>query len=98
MSDEGVWCCVLQAKLTYFDVKLHFGDEQFEVDAAQLSIAFAQVTLRMRETLTQEGGANSMQLGKSLFWLCSKDVAAGEKQCRGQCNCIQEANMDRIKI
>lgn len=120
MSDEGVWCCVLQAKLTYFDVKLHFGDEQFEVDAAQLSIAFAQVTLRMREMLTQEGGNvikvrgkkkcsywlvedNRWEpilcnLRKSLFWLCSKDVAAGEKQCRGQCNCIQEANMDRIKI
>lgn len=56
MSDEGVWRCVIQAKLTYFDVKLHFGDEQFEVDAAQLSIAFAQVSLRMREMLTQEGG------------------------------------------
>lgn len=26
-------------------MKLHFGDEQFEVDAAQLSIAFTQVTL-----------------------------------------------------
>lgn len=27
-------------------MKLHFGDEQFEVDAAQLPIAFTQVTLR----------------------------------------------------
>lgn len=26
-------------------MKLHFGDEQFEVDAAQLPIAFTQVTL-----------------------------------------------------
>lgn len=26
-------------------MKLHFGDEQFEVDAAQLPVAFAQVTL-----------------------------------------------------
>lgn len=29
-------------------MKLHFGDEQFEVDAAQLPVAFAQVTLRGR--------------------------------------------------
>lgn len=35
----------LQARTTHFDVKLHFGDEQFEVDAAQLPIAFTQVTL-----------------------------------------------------
>lgn len=26
-------------------MELHFGDEQFEVDAAQLPIAFTQVTL-----------------------------------------------------
>lgn len=36
---------VLLVRTTHFDVKLHFGDEQFEVDAAQLSIAFTQVTL-----------------------------------------------------
>lgn len=34
-----------EARTTHFDVKLHFGDEQFEVDAAQLSIAFTEVTL-----------------------------------------------------
>lgn len=30
-------------------MKLHFGDEQFEVDAAQLPIAFTQVTLVERD-------------------------------------------------
>lgn len=34
---------------THFNVKLHFGDEQFEVDAAQLPIAFTQMTLRIRD-------------------------------------------------
>lgn len=38
---------------THFDVKLHFGDEQFEVDAAQLPIAFTQVTLGKREEVEQ---------------------------------------------
>lgn len=32
--------------ITHFDVELHLGDKQFEVDAAQLPIAFTQVTLR----------------------------------------------------
>lgn len=42
---------VLWDRTTHFDVKLHFGDEQFEVDAAQLPIAFTQVTLWVeRET------------------------------------------------
>lgn len=36
---------LLWVRTTHFDVKLHFGDQQFEVDAAQLSIAFTQVTL-----------------------------------------------------
>jgi hypothetical protein len=36
-------------------VKLHFGDEQFEVDAAQLSIAFAEVTLGVRERENRNG-------------------------------------------
>lgn len=49
----------LQARTTHFDVKLHFGDEQFEVDAAQLPIAFTQVTLgggggAERETLREK--------------------------------------------
>lgn len=49
----------LQARTTHFDVKLHFGDEQFEVDAAQLPIAFTQVTLgggggAERETLRKK--------------------------------------------
>lgn len=35
-----------KASVTHFNVKLHFGDEQFEVDAAQLPIAFTQMTLR----------------------------------------------------
>lgn len=35
-----------KVSVTHFDVKLHFGDEQFEVDAAQLPIAFTQMTLR----------------------------------------------------
>lgn len=34
-----------KASVTHFDVKLHFGDDQFEVDAAQLPVAFAQMTL-----------------------------------------------------
>lgn len=29
-------------------MELHFGDEQFEVDAAQLPVAFTQVTLEGR--------------------------------------------------
>lgn len=37
-------------------MKLHFGDEQFEVDAAQLPIAFTQVTLGERE-----GGAGQRE-------------------------------------
>lgn len=41
-SKRRLWdsAVVLQAEPTHFDVKLHFGDEQFEVDAAQLPIAF----------------------------------------------------------
>ena len=35
-------------------MKLHFGDEQFEVDAAQLPIAFAEVTLGARKTGQKE--------------------------------------------
>lgn len=31
-------------------MKLHFGDEQFEVDAAQLPVAFTQVTLKGQKT------------------------------------------------
>ena len=31
---------------THFDVELHLGDKQFEVDAAQLPVSFTQVTLR----------------------------------------------------
>lgn len=38
-----------KAPVTHFDVKLHFGDEQFEVDAAQLPIAFTQMTLKQGE-------------------------------------------------
>lgn len=36
-------------------MKLHFGDEQFEVDAAQLPIAFTQVTLGGGEKEVEEG-------------------------------------------
>lgn len=64
--------------MTYFDVKLHFGDEQFEVDAAQLSIAFAQVTLRMRETLTQEGeNVIKVQAKKKKFILVGRRQQVG---------------------
>lgn len=43
--------------MTHLDVKLHFGDEQFEVDAAELPVAFAQVTLGWRGVGEGGGGA-----------------------------------------
>lgn len=49
MRDEGDGQRLSSHRTTHFDVKLHFGDEQFEVDAAQLPVAFAQVTLGMGE-------------------------------------------------
>lgn len=42
--------------MPHLDVKLHFGDEQFEVDAAQLPVAFAQVTLGERGEGRRVGG------------------------------------------
>lgn len=60
---------LLWVRTTHFDVKLHFGDQQFEVDAAQLSIAFTQVTL---------GGGREL---RSEIIICrSRFTAASNKQ------------------
>lgn len=47
-------------------MKLHFGDEQFEVDAAQLPVAFTQVTLggeEHKETHDQKQIINTEHCG-----------------------------------
>ncbi len=62
-----------KASITHFDVKLHFGDEQFEVDAAQLAVAFTQMTLRKessvraRDTLNTSKGNDVVALLKQLI-------------------------------
>lgn len=47
VTDEHEWnkSGDLSGPGTHFDMKLHFGDEQFEVDATQLPVAFAQMAL-----------------------------------------------------
>lgn len=41
-------------------MKLYFGDEQFEVDAAQLPIAFTQVTLMEGEETREQKRADKL--------------------------------------